>query len=57
MTAIPGWIRQRHRVKMVALVAAVYPRKNWSSFMLLGTAHPLVKTLTPEVLNQASEAV
>ena len=33
-----------------------YPRKNWSSFMLFNNAHPAVKALTPEIVNNATPA-
>jgi hypothetical protein len=35
---------------------AVYPRKNWSSFMVFNGAHPGVKALTPQVVNAATPA-
>jgi hypothetical protein len=28
-----------------------YPRKNWSSFMLMNCSHPSTQQLTPEVVN------
>lgn len=28
-----------------------YPRKNWSSFMLLNCGHPETRNLTPELVN------
>lgn len=43
-------------MKMDAQVQTVYPRKNWSSFILFNNAHPLVKALTPEVVNRESPA-
>lgn len=45
-----------HAIKMDGRVQHVYPRKNWSSMMLFNGAHPKVKALTPEVVNQASPA-
>ncbi len=45
-----------HRVKMDGKPQAVYPRKNWSSFMLFNCDHPDVKALTPEVVNSAPPA-
>lgn len=45
-----------HAVKMDAQVQTSYPRKNWSSFILFNNAHPLVKALTPEVVNRESPA-
>ena len=43
-------------VKMDGKQQTVYPRKNWSSFMLFDAAHPKVRALTPEVVNTASPA-
>jgi hypothetical protein len=43
-------------LKMDAQAQTSYPRKNWSSFILFNNAHPLVKTLTPEVVNSESPA-
>lgn len=43
-------------IKMDGKQQTVYPRKNWSSFMLFNGAHPDVKALTPEVVNTASPA-
>ena len=34
----------------------VYPRKNWSSFMLFNGAHPDVKALVPGVVNGQTPA-
>lgn len=48
--------RPAHAMKMDAQTQTVYPRKNWSSFMLFNNAHPLVKALTPEVVNHESPA-
>jgi lipopolysaccharide biosynthesis glycosyltransferase len=42
--------------KMDNQVQTAYPRKNWSSFMLFNNAHPLVKALTPEVVNRENPA-
>ncbi|RFC62322.1 glycosyltransferase [Fulvimarina endophytica] len=42
--------------KMDGQAQASYPRKNWSSFILFNNAHPLVKALTPEVVNNESPA-
>lgn len=44
----------RHAIKMDGKSQSVYPRKNWSSFMLFNCSHPDVKGLTPEVVNSAS---
>lgn len=43
-------------IKMDGQQQTVYPRKNWSSFILFNNAHPDVKALTPEVVNTASPA-
>jgi hypothetical protein len=43
-------------VKMDGQTQTSYPRKNWSSFILFNGAHPDVKALTPEVVNQESPA-
>lgn len=43
-------------LKMDDRVQTVYPRKNWSSFMLFNGGHPLVKALTPDVVNRESPA-
>lgn len=43
-------------VKMDNQQQTVYPRKNWSSFMVLNCDHPDVKALTPEIVNSASPA-
>jgi hypothetical protein len=43
-------------VKMDGKQQTVYPRKNWSSFMLFDNGHPAVKALTPEVVNRESPA-
>jgi hypothetical protein len=43
-------------VKMDGKQQSVYPRKNWSSFILFNAAHPDVKALTPEVVNGAEPA-
>ncbi|MFT3988310.1 glycosyltransferase [Aestuariivirga sp.] len=38
-------------VKMDGKAQHVYPRKNWSSFMVFNGGHEAVKALTPEVVN------
>jgi lipopolysaccharide biosynthesis glycosyltransferase len=38
-------------IKMDGKQQTLYPRKNWSSFILFNNAHPEVKALTPEVVN------
>lgn len=45
-----------YRVKMDGKPQAIYPRKNWSSFMIFNCAHPDVKALTPAVVNNATAA-
>ena len=45
-----------HRVKMDGKQQSVYPRKNWSSFMLFNCDHPDVQALTPAVVNSVSPA-
>jgi len=39
------------RIKMDHMVQHQYPRKNWSSCMLLNCGHPATKTLTPDYIN------
>jgi lipopolysaccharide biosynthesis glycosyltransferase len=46
----------RSAVKMDGAKQTVYPRKNWSSFMLFNGCHPAVKALTPPVVNNQSPA-
>lgn len=48
--------RPAYRVKMDGKPQAVYPRKNWSSFMLFNCDHPDVRALSPEVVNTATAA-
>jgi len=43
-------------IKMEGAVQTNYPRKNWSSLMLLNCDHPAVRTLTPEIVNRESGA-
>ena len=45
-----------YRFKMDGKPQAAYPRKNWSSFMVLNCDHPDVQALTPEVVNSATAA-
>ena len=45
-----------HGVKMDGKQQTIYPRKNWSSFMLFNCDHPDVQALTPSVVNTASPA-
>lgn len=44
------------RIKMDNQQQTTYPRKNWSSFMVINCDHPDVKALTPEVVNSESPA-
>jgi len=46
----------RHAVKMDGKAQTVYPRKNWSSFMVFNGAHPAVKALTPSLVNSENPA-
>jgi hypothetical protein len=39
--------------KMDGCKQTIYPRKNWSSFMVFNCDHPSVKALTSEVVNTA----
>ncbi len=43
-------------VKMDGRAQTVYPRKNWSSFMLFNCAHPSTRRLTPDVVNRETGA-
>jgi hypothetical protein len=45
-----------HHVKMDGKQQTVYPRKNWSSFMVFNCSHPDVQALTPAVVNAATPA-
>jgi hypothetical protein len=45
-----------HSIKMDGKQQTVYPRKNWSSFMLFNCDHPDVRALTPAVVNSAEPA-
>jgi hypothetical protein len=62
-TAIPKavqCVQHDHRpsesTKMDGAVQTVYPRKNWSSLMLLDCGHPAVRALTPQTVNTESGA-
>ena len=44
------------QTKMDGKIQTSYPRKNWSSFMLLNCAHPSTRQLTPDRVNRASGA-
>jgi hypothetical protein len=48
--------RPLEATKMDGAVQTRYPRKNWSSLMLLDCGHPSVRRLTPEVVNSQSGA-
>jgi hypothetical protein len=43
-----------HSTKMDNQRQTVYPRKNWSSFMVFNLGHPDVRALTPDVVNNAA---
>ena len=43
--------RPTETVKMDGKTQHQYPRKNWSSFMLLNCNHPETRRLTPEIVN------
>lgn len=42
--------------KMDGCVQHLYPRKNWSSFIVFNCAHPSVRALTPAIVNLAEPA-
>jgi lipopolysaccharide biosynthesis glycosyltransferase len=44
------------QMKMDGKKQAVYPRKNWSSFMIFNCDHPDVRALTPAIVNSVSPA-
>jgi lipopolysaccharide biosynthesis glycosyltransferase len=46
----------KEKTKMDGAVQSAYPRKNWSSLMLLNCDHPAVKSLTPEIVNRQTGA-
>ena len=46
--------KERH--KMDGQKQTIYPRKNWSSFILFNCAHPSTKTLTVEKVNNETGA-
>lgn len=48
--------RPAHAIKMDGKTQTVYPRKNWSSFMVFNCGHPDVKALTPDVVNTVTPA-
>jgi hypothetical protein len=43
-------------MKMDGRTQSIYPRKNWSSFIIFNGANESVKALTPGVVNTASPA-
>ncbi|MFC3695201.1 glycosyltransferase [Chenggangzhangella methanolivorans] len=43
-------------IKMDGKSQSVYPRKNWSSFIIFNGANEYVKTLTPDVVNASGPA-
>ena len=51
---VPHDYRPTEAVKMDNRAQHQYPRKNWSSFMLLNCEHEQVQKLTPELVNVAS---
>lgn len=48
--------RPSETVKMDGRPQSVYPRKNWSSFVLWNCGHPSNQVLTPEVVNRETGA-
>jgi lipopolysaccharide biosynthesis glycosyltransferase len=44
----------KEAVKMDGQLQTQYPRKNWSSFMLINCGHEQVQALTPDVVNSES---
>jgi hypothetical protein len=46
----------KETTKMDGAVQTSYPRKNWSSLMLMNCDHASVKKLTPEIVNTATGA-
>lgn len=48
--------RPANITKMDGKAQTIYPRKNWSSFMVFNGSHPAVRALTPDVVNSASPA-
>lgn len=51
---VPHDYRPTESVKMNNQPQHTYPRKNWSSFMLINCEHEQVKRLTPEIVNIAT---
>lgn len=48
--------RPKETVKMDGVAQTVYPRKNWSSFVLWNCGHPANRLMTPEVVNSETGA-
>lgn len=46
----------KEAVKMDGQAQTVYPRKNWSSFMLFNCGHASTRQLTPDLVNRESGA-
>ncbi len=46
----------KETTKMDGVPQSAYPRKNWSSFMLMNCAHPSTKQLTPDLVNRETGA-
>lgn len=44
------------KTKMDGKPQHIYPRKNWSSFMVFNLGHPAVRNLSPEVVNSETPA-
>jgi len=43
-------------IKMDNQIQTIYPRKNWSSFMLFNGSHPEVRQFSPDLVNNQSPA-
>lgn len=43
----------KNKMKMDGQKQVAYPRKNWSSFMLINCGHPANKSLTPQYVNSS----
>jgi len=43
----------KEAVKMDGCVQHLYPKKNWSSFIVFNCSHPAIRALTPDVVNTA----
>lgn len=48
--------KPKESVKMSGKIQAAWPRKNWSSLMIINNEHPKNKTLTPTTINNQSGA-